>query len=260
MPFTLAHPCVVAPMARGPLILSALVIGSIVPDFDHFFRYRTGHFSHSLIGLFAFCLPVGLLLMWWFHSLVKRPTLDLLPDGDRSRLEPYSGPFDFRSPRRIGWIVVSLLIGAVTHVVWDSFTHKYGWLVENYDWPTQPLFKTKWYTPQIYSGLQHASTFAGLLAVALLYLRWRRKAPVSADCPTARLTPRQRLLLALTLMVGAGLAGLAITCVIRLPLAGYYYAVRLFIVTWVIMTLSFLLIFWTAYAIAWRLTAGHDSD
>jgi hypothetical protein len=38
MPFTLAHPAIVVPLALQRLILSALIIGSMTPDLEYFIR------------------------------------------------------------------------------------------------------------------------------------------------------------------------------------------------------------------------------
>ena len=65
MPFTLSHPAVVLPFARWKLILSALVIGSMTPDFEYFIDIVTDHdvqIGHSISGIFLFCIPVGLLV------------------------------------------------------------------------------------------------------------------------------------------------------------------------------------------------------
>ena len=64
MPFTVSHIAAVLPGYR-PLkrahVLTAAVIGSMVPDFGllvpgFMARWQT----HSLPGLFTFCLPIGL--------------------------------------------------------------------------------------------------------------------------------------------------------------------------------------------------------
>ena len=83
MPFTLAHPAAAVPLARAlghRAVLSALVIGTMVPDFWRFmpFEMRRAD-SHSVAGFFWFCLPVGLLVYLVYHLLMKRPLLDLLP-------------------------------------------------------------------------------------------------------------------------------------------------------------------------------------
>jgi len=61
MPLTLAHPAAVLPAVRfrrRGLPFVPLVIGSVTPDFEYFFKLEpTGHFSHTVPGVFLFCLP-----------------------------------------------------------------------------------------------------------------------------------------------------------------------------------------------------------
>ena len=129
MPFTLSHVAVVLPfshlLARWRL-LSAVVIGAMVPDFGLFFPWHVYRFeTHSAVGLLTFCLPVGLASYWVFQGLIKTPVLEVLPDGAYARWHPVSSPADLASIRQ--WILADcgVLAGAVTHLVWDGFTH-YG--------------------------------------------------------------------------------------------------------------------------------------
>jgi len=79
MPLTISHPAAAVPLARSGLALSALVIGSMTPDFPYFFPFFPyGYISHSLIGLLIYCLPVGLFSLGVFHFLIKYPVLSLL--------------------------------------------------------------------------------------------------------------------------------------------------------------------------------------
>jgi len=128
MPFTLSHVAAIAPFSR-PLarwrLLSAAVIGSMVPDFGLFSPWRPTRFeTHSVDGLFTFCLPVGLATYWLFQRMLRAPLFELLPPGAYSRWRDYAAPADYRSAR--DWIlaVFGLLAGAVSHLVWDAFTHE----------------------------------------------------------------------------------------------------------------------------------------
>jgi hypothetical protein len=131
MPFPLAHPAAVLPLRRYcPRYLSfpALVIGSITPDLGYLFgRLHADEFSHRFFpGSFAFCLPVGLLLFVGFHLLRFR-LVSLLPTRHRQLLFPICE----RPPSSWIVIVVSLLIGAWSHLLLDSLTHQDGWIVEH---------------------------------------------------------------------------------------------------------------------------------
>jgi hypothetical protein len=130
MPFTLSHTAAVLPFAR-PLarwrMLSAALIGSMVPDFGLFlpWPWRPERFeTHSALGLLTFCLPVGLATYWLFQYLVKTPMYELLPDGAHARWRPYAQPAAIRSMRV--WLLAAcgILAGAVSHLVWDGFTHE----------------------------------------------------------------------------------------------------------------------------------------
>jgi len=175
LPFTLSHPAAVLPL-RKQLILSALVVGSMAPDFHYFVLVsEVSHFSHSIRGAFLMCLPLSLAVLWLFHIVLKRPMLSLLPASHQERLMPFTGPFRFGPWRRFLLIVLSAFVGIATHDVWDAFTHEHGWFVRqvpdlrNASVPElgdRPLFLL----------LQLGSTVVGLLVLGFLYWQWYRKA------------------------------------------------------------------------------------
>src|SRR5580658_7810910 len=128
MPYTISHVAVVVPFARllaRLRVLSAVVIGSMVPDFryllpDHPSRVET----HSAVALVTFCLPVGMLTYWFFQRVMKTPLLSVLPDQAYMRWEPYAAPASLASLWQ--WVLAAcgVLVGAVVHLVWDAFTHE----------------------------------------------------------------------------------------------------------------------------------------
>lgn len=143
MPFTISHAAVVLPFSRVLArwrLLSAVVIGAMVPDFGLFFPWRMHRFeTHSAMGLLTFCLPVGLASYWVFQYLVKTPVLELLPEGAYARWRPVSSPADFASIRQ--WLLAAcgVLAGAVTHLVWDGFTHDGARGVRMIPWLEDPI-------------------------------------------------------------------------------------------------------------------------
>lgn len=140
MPFTISHMAVAAPLARRGLILSAVIVGSIAPDFIYFLSLSTtNRWGHSLQGILLFSLPLALLGLWGFHAFLKRPLLRLVPLAHRRRLLPYAGPFAFWPAKRLFLIVVSVGIGLGTHLVLDSFTHDYGLLTVHF-----PFLQATW--------------------------------------------------------------------------------------------------------------------
>jgi hypothetical protein len=143
MPFTISHAAVVLPFSRllaGWRLLSAVVVGAMVPDFGLFFPWRMQRFeTHSAVALFTFCLPVGMTTYWVFQYFIKAPILEVLPEGAYARWRPYSSPADFASIRQ--WILVAfgVLAGAVTHLVWDAFTHENARGVRMIPWLDEPI-------------------------------------------------------------------------------------------------------------------------
>src|SRR5260370_897117 len=109
MPFTISHAAAVLPFSRLLArwrLLSAVVIGAMVPDFGLFFPWRLQRVeTHSAVALFAFCLPVGTATYWVFQYLVKAPVLEVLPDGAYARWRPFSSHADIASIRQ--WILVA---------------------------------------------------------------------------------------------------------------------------------------------------------
>jgi len=73
VPFTVSHAAAVLPLERlgkHRLPLTALMVGSMAPDFGYVFSYEIGRpFTHSLLGLFMFALPVGL-AVWLLYVAV----------------------------------------------------------------------------------------------------------------------------------------------------------------------------------------------
>jgi hypothetical protein len=129
MPFTISHTAVVLPFSRLLArwrVLSATVIGAMVPDFRIFFPGVPRVETHNAIALVSFCLPVGLITYWVFERLIKTPIVQVLPEGPYARWSPYATEGDIRSLRQ--WLLAAcgILAGAVSHLMWDGFTHSGG--------------------------------------------------------------------------------------------------------------------------------------
>src|SRR5437868_2239063 len=139
MPFTLAHPAAVLPLRRFcPRVLNfpALLVGSVVPDIGYWSGpLELGEFSHSATGSFALDLPAGVVMLAAIY-LLRSPVRPRLPAQYRVFLDPV-----WDRPRGTFLaILISLFIGIWTHLLWDSFTHNHGWLVERVSALQTPLF------------------------------------------------------------------------------------------------------------------------
>ncbi|GAB2939852.1 hypothetical protein GCM10027048_00070 [Hymenobacter coalescens] len=250
MPFTLCHPAAVVPLARPlGLPLSALWIGSLAPDLIYFVQLQaTGNIGHTLPGLFTFCLPAGLLVLWLWHRVVKAPAAALLPAwAGRRAAQAANQPFAFGPGRRFGAVVAALLLGALTHDAWDAFTHLDGWVVQH--WPLLqrevpfPVFGSM---PLCKVG-QLASTAGGGVLLAWWAWRWLRRQPAGATAPPLR----RRLGWTVALMAGALVLGVGYSRWQAAPLQSYA-ALRWFLVQSIVASCSALWLGLVAFGLWYR--------
>ncbi len=187
MPFTLAHPAAVLPLRHWcprPLSFPALVAGSLSPDAG----YCLGHsdldvFSHSFAGSVVFCLPVGVLLLAVFHVFRSYAVRDL-PARAKENVRDLSmfAPTVAFSPVivRPRWkllsgaasaavVVLSILVGAWTHIMWDSFTNNEGWVGARVPALQTPLLLLAGHQVRICHLLWYACSFAGVAWLWLAY-------------------------------------------------------------------------------------------
>jgi hypothetical protein len=173
MPFTFSHPAIVLPIAKHSgryLSLTGLIIGSMTPDFEYFFRMKIqSNFSHTIGGLFYFDLPVGILLSFLFHNFIRNMLYDNLPNTFRSRLEGFK-TFDWNEylKRHYFVVIISILIGAMSHLFWDSFTHIHGYSVQTF-LILQRTFNLAGNQIPIYKLLQHLSSLLGGFFIVLAF-------------------------------------------------------------------------------------------
>ncbi len=198
MPFTLSHVAAVLPVRRRLLragVFTAAVIGSMVPDFGLFYP---GEFSrwqtHSVPALFMFCLPVGLFTWWLTMWLVRPAALAVVPDRAYTRLD--SGASDRRLTYWFTWVMAAggVLFGAITHLLWDAFTHETARGVRMFPVLEEIGPDVVGHPLQLYRWLQYSSSVIGLLAVMIAVWLWWRHAPQPAAPPPNRLKPVERAL------------------------------------------------------------------
>ncbi|MHC3468666.1 DUF4184 family protein [Streptomyces sp. 7R007] len=141
MPFTLSHAAAVLPAVRtdgtgrGRLVPAMLVAGSFSPDMTYYAAsvvsgaMEFGDVTHSFAGV----LTVDVLVSWALAGLwllLREPLVALLPRPRQPRpaaLLRCGLPRARVRPSSVGWWYVSAALGALTHVVWDAFTHHDRW-------------------------------------------------------------------------------------------------------------------------------------
>jgi len=195
MPFTVSHVAAVLP-AHRPLtrarVFTAAVIGSMAPDFGLLVPgFLSRLQTHSLASLLTFSLPAGLLSYWLTLLLARPAVVEVAPDGVYLRLRAQRPASILRLH---DWLAAAaaILFGAITHLVWDGFTHEDARgvrmfpMLEDYgpEMAGHPLHLYRW--------LQYGSSLVGLAAVLFALLLWLRHAPAPAAPPARRLLPAER--------------------------------------------------------------------
>jgi membrane-bound metal-dependent hydrolase YbcI (DUF457 family) len=210
VPFTVSHAAAVLPLqrlTRHRVPLAAMMIGSMAPDFQFFVPFDVSRdFTHDFAGLFAFCWPLGLAVWLLFVKVLERPTIELLPSPWRERV-PRSGPV---TPRALLLASLGIILGAMTHVAWDAFTH-WGTPVSQY-FPGlgAEVFEVRGRAVHVFSLLQYLSSVAGLLALAYWGYNLRHAPPPrrAARHASGFLTDRTRIFAALVVVGSSGLVAL----------------------------------------------------
>lgn len=225
MPWTFAHPAAVLPMRRfcpRYLHFSALVIGSLMPDFGyHFGLFALATYAHTLEGSLLACVPIGLALLACFSAL-RRPLWHLLPQPHRDALEPLVAQPLLRGIGNILRSSVSILLGAWSHIAWDSFTHRSGWSVGHIA-ALRSAVPIPWIGEiPLYNVLQHVSTVVGVLILVMAYRSWL--AGQRASLPAFAREDRWRYATLLSLVTGCGVIALLLAILGALPLGGRFSA------------------------------------
>ena len=174
MPFTPTHILAIIPIfyINRRFSLVALAIGTMIPDFPMFFPFSSYDFSHSLVGLVFYCVPVGFILYFLFESIGKQFVIDISPQWVRSRLIPYRHNRPSLYFINILLLASAFFIGSASHLIWDSFTHHWGWGVITFPFLQQTIDIFS-FSIAYYKLIQYGSTFIGfplLLIIGIIYL------------------------------------------------------------------------------------------
>lgn len=160
MPFTFSHPAIVLPFLKNKRVsATALIIGSMSPDFEYFFRMKMqSEISHTFLGVLLIDLPLGFLVMFVFHQIIKKPLIENSPTFFKNRLAilKNSNWMDYFK-KNVFTVLISFFLGAFSHLFWDSMTHWNGYLVQRIPFLNEVVF-----TVPIYKIAQHLSTVVGL--------------------------------------------------------------------------------------------------
>ncbi|MGW7420814.1 DUF4184 family protein [Streptomyces sp. NPDC054813] len=218
MPFTLSHAAAVLPVVRGDgtgrgrLVPAVLFAGSFSPDLTYYAASAVpdamefGGFTHSFTGVFT----VDVLFSWALVALwvlVREPLVALLP---RTRQGRPAALVRCGAPRaRAGLSVaarwyVSAVLGALTHVVWDAFTHHDRWGTR-----LIPAIGRNVSGVPLYTLLQYGTSAVAAAVLAVFVLRALGRAPAEEPVGVPLLSVRDRW------WAWVGIAGCALVAAVQ---------------------------------------------
>ncbi|MBN9383913.1 MAG: DUF4184 family protein [Chitinophagaceae bacterium] len=176
MPFTVAHIAAVLPFKkRTPQSFSftGLIIGSMVPDFEYFARMTLyGHYGHTFSGILIFDMPMGVLLYFLYHAVVRRQLISHLPGHLYAKFsDDVDVDWKTYSRRHFLLILLSLLTGIMTHLLWDGFTHDEEYVVARYIPLLLMDIHIAGFSFPLHSLLQGFSSIAGMVILFFFIYR-----------------------------------------------------------------------------------------
>ena len=175
MPFTLAHPAVVIFSKNKNFNLLGLILGSMAPDFIYFLLFNpSSNLGHTLLGFIILNLPICFLLNYLILKFIKNPFIINLP----SKICNYytyliNYDFNFKSPKDIFVFTYSCIVGMLTHIIWDAFTHKTGYFVVNINLLKESIHILGYQVP-FFKLLQHGSTLLGFFVILYYFYTIRK--------------------------------------------------------------------------------------
>ncbi|MEV6618763.1 DUF4184 family protein [Streptomyces sp. NPDC051051] len=201
MPFTLSHAAAVLPAVRadgtgrGRLVPAVLVAGSFAPDMTYYAAsvlsgaMEFGDVTHSFAGV----LTVDVLLAWALVGLwllVREPLVALLPRARQGRtavLTRCGAPRARLRPSTVAWWYASAVLGALTHVVWDAFTHLDRWGMRMF-----PILGETVAGSPLYWYLQYGGSAVAAVVIAAFVVRALRRTPAAEPLGVPVLSARDR--------------------------------------------------------------------
>ena len=216
MPLTLAHPAaallVRQVLPRG-IPLSGLVVGSIVPDLPYFLPLDIARSqTHTVISLLWFALPVGLVVYHIYWQVLHVGVVRTVPIRIAVRVPQSQHMVHPLHPA----ILIGLLVGATTHLVWDGFTHASGFFVQHFAALRAIWGTVAGYEVSSFKLLQHLSTVVGVLVVLIASAREMKRRESKGPRRSSNASDGRR---AMFIVVFGLLAGVGWAVISTLPIS-----------------------------------------
>lgn len=182
MPFTLSHPAAVIFFKNKYFNLMGLILGSMAPDFIYFLLFSpSSGIGHTLSGFIILNLPLCLILNYLFYTYIQEIFILTLPNFiSKNYIYLLNKKNKLTTLKEYLVFIYSCIIGMITHIFWDAFTHNTGFFVENIDFLKNEVLLLNYNIP-VYKILQHSSTLIGLLIVILFFFKIKNKGSITTN-------------------------------------------------------------------------------
>lgn len=175
MAFTLAHMAAALPFygTRRRLCFDALLIGTMMPDLPYYVGSSSlvADHAHQWSGIMTYNLPVGLLVFAAWYWGVKPALVALMAPFAKTAViyQPRDGYKEGDKPKPLSAlalpVIFGLILGAITHIIWDGITHTDGFIAQQLGWLQMPIYTYPFKGTSMARVLQYVSSMAGLLAL-----------------------------------------------------------------------------------------------
>lgn len=186
MAFTLAHMAAALPFygVRRRLCFDALLIGTMMPDLPYYVGSSSlvADHAHQWSGVITYNLPVGLLVFAaWYWGVKPALVALIMPFAKTAAIyPPRDGYKKVGTPKPLSAlalpVIFGLIVGAITHIIWDGITHTDGFIAQQVGWLQMPIYIYPFKGTSMARLLQYVSSMAGLLALlgfgGLMIKRW----------------------------------------------------------------------------------------
>ena len=150
-----------------------MVAGCLSPDFEYFLWLAPhGGFGHTWLGVVVADLPLSLLALWLYQSYLKAGVYAVAPGLFPFREEELKTKPVARGLWEWAVTVASILLGATTHIVWDSFTHERFWPYAHIAFLRARVPLPFGRVTSVCNVLQYVSSAAGMAVLLVLWARW----------------------------------------------------------------------------------------
>jgi hypothetical protein len=221
-----SHQALILPLKLWkPQVFSGLglVLGTMAPDLAFILRLDTDAIAaHTFAGQLSVTLPLALALHWIGTSIVFPWLMPHLPAGGPFYLNHVTRSRPARSPLEWARVAFSALVGGLTHVGLDGFTHgnHVGWACHYLPTLAQPVLPLGHPVP-LYRVLQVSLTILLGVPSVTLWHRLARRSPAGPDAarPSAAPPPECGWLLGALIALAAAGAAVAVGLHTEAPVA-----------------------------------------